>query len=114
MALLFDRGGLGIALSDDDPSQVAAVLAGNLLKHRLTFMLAKTDLALCFSRREEDSPAIIGHFDVVEVRPAARIDAHRRAQVDVEVMRAFRPHVLPPIEKFWLPLFERALQRLVG
>ncbi len=50
MALLLDRRGLGVALRDDDPAQVRAVLAGHLLPRGLALVLAEVDLAFAVGR----------------------------------------------------------------
>ena len=111
--LLLDRRGLGVALGDDQPAQRAAVLAGNLLPHRLAEIVAEADAPVLLRFREEDSPAVVGHAHVVVVRPALGVDGDRGAQVDVERVEIGRPHLLPPVQERGLPLLERALQRAV-
>src|SRR5207249_5658426 len=86
----------------------------DLLPHRLPEVVAEADPALGYALGEEDPPAILGHADVVEVRPAARIDRHGGAQVDRVLLEALRAHLAPPGEEVRLPLLERALQALVG
>ncbi len=113
VALLLDRGRLGVALGDDDPAKIGAVLARHFLPRRLALVAAEVDLPARLRVVEEDAPAVVGHLHVVEVRPAAGLDADRRAQVHVEVVRAVRPHLLPPRQVVGLPVLERALQRLV-
>ena len=64
---------------------------------------------------EEDAPAVFRQLHVLEVRPAFRVDADRRAHVDlVVVLEPLRPHVLPPLDVLRLPVLERALQPLVA
>src|SRR5262249_25599193 len=63
---------------------------------------------------EEDAPAILGHLDVVEVRPAFGLDGDGGAQVDVALLPADRAHLLPPVDEVGLPRLERALQPLVA
>lgn len=109
VTLLLDAGRLGVALGDDDAAQVGAVLAGHVLPGGLAQVVAEVDLAVGFSWVEEDAPAVLGHLDVVEVRPALRIDAGGGAQVDVEAVRAVGAHVLPPLQVVGLPALERAL-----
>ena len=46
VALLLDRGRLGVALRDDDPAQVGAVLAGHVLPGGLALVVAEVDLAV--------------------------------------------------------------------
>lgn|GEM_PF-6377675 len=96
VALLLDRGRLGIALRDDDAAQVSPVFARDILPCVLADMVAEMNLAAGFSGIQEDPPAVIRHLYVAELRPALRIDADRGAQVDVETLAAFRPHVVPP------------------
>ncbi|MNX39019.1 hypothetical protein D3C86_693660 [compost metagenome] len=114
MALLLDRSGFGVALRDDDAAQIGAVFAGHVLPHVPPHVFAEVDLALAVLRRQKDAPAVIGHFDVVEMRPAVRFHADRRAQVYVETVRAVRPHVLPPLQIVGLPMLQRALQGAVA
>ena len=114
VALLLDRGRLGVALGDDDPPEVGAVLARDFLPGRLALVLAKGDAPVGIGRIQEDAPAIVGHLHVVEMRPATGLHADRGAQVDVGGRRAVRPHVAPPIEKRRLPVLERALQRTIA
>ena len=110
MALLLHRRRLGIALGDDDAPQVGAVLARHFLPRVLALVLAKTDLALRLARVEENSPAIVGHFHVIEMRPAVAIDADRGAQIRLPILGAFRSHLAPPVEEARLPALQRALQ----
>src|SRR6185295_14295817 len=63
---------------------------------------------------EEDAPPIVRHPDVIEVRPAVGLDRHRGAQVDVALLPADRPLLLPPVDELRLPGLERALQPLVA
>src|SRR5436190_1325400 len=112
--LLLDRRGLGVALGDDQAAERVPVLARDLLPHRLPEVVAEADPALGYALGEEDPPAILGHADVVEVRPAARIDRHGGAQIDRVLLEALRAHLAPPGEEVRLPLLERALQALVG
>jgi hypothetical protein len=49
VALLLDRGRLGVALRDDDAAQVGAVLAGHVLPGVLAQVVAEVDLAVGFA-----------------------------------------------------------------
>src|ERR1700684_3239713 len=75
MSLLLDRGGVGVSLRDDEATQVCAVLAGHFLPCRLTLVVAEIHRALTVRGAQEDTPTIIGHLDVIKVRPAARMHA---------------------------------------
>ena len=83
VALLLHRGGLGIALDDDQPLQVGAVLAGQLLPGRFALVLAERDAPGGIALGEEDAPAVVVHGDVPEVRPPLAADVDRGAKVDV-------------------------------
>ena len=83
MTLLLDRGGFGVALGDDDAPQVGAVLTGNVLPDRLALVVAEIDFALAVGGREENPPAVVGHLHVVEMRPAARMNADGGAQIHI-------------------------------
>ena len=113
MTLLLDRRGLGVALRNDEPSQVSAVFAWHFNPCRLALVRAEIDLAVGVGGCEENPPPIIAHFHEVEVRPPLRFHADCRTQVDIRVRRSVRSHVAPPIEKLGLPLQKRALQSLV-
>ena len=74
MALLLDRGGLGVALDDDQPAQHGAVFAGYLLPGGLAEMLAKRNLAALFLRGKKNAPAVFRHLHIVEIGPAVGVD----------------------------------------
>src|SRR4029079_11329157 len=114
VALLLDARRLGVALGDDEPPQHVAELTGDLVPYRLAVVVAEPMGPAILLGLEEDAPAIVGHLDVVEVRPAVGRDRHCGAQVDVAVLPANRPHLLPPVAEVGLPGFERALQALVA
>src|SRR5690606_28631311 len=114
VSLLLYRSGFGIALGDDDAAQVGAMLARRFLPDVFTNMLAKVDLALTVLGRQENSPAVLGHLDIVEVSPAIRLHADCSTQIDIHVLGGFRAHVLPPLQIVGLPVFKRALKRTVA
>src|SRR5262245_8839926 len=114
MPLLFDRCRLGISLRNDDPPQVSSVLARHFLPRRLTFVRAETDAPIPFLRIEKNSPPQLRHLHMIEMRPAARIDAHRGSKINIVVARTIRSHVGPPLQKLGLPMLERSLQRFVA
>jgi hypothetical protein len=72
------------------------MLSRHVLPRRFALVFAEVDLAILIAGCEKNAPAVVGHLHVVEMRPAARIDAGRRAQINVEVMRAIGAHVAPP------------------
>ena len=84
MALLLDRGGLRIALGDDQAPEFRPILAGNILPGRLALVPTEIDVAFVIDRGEEDAPSVVGHADVVEMRPPFGIDADRGAQIDFQ------------------------------
>ena len=108
MALLLDRSRLGVALDDDQAAQHGAIFARHVRPYRLAVMAAERDLAVGLARRQENAPAVIGHFDVIELGPAFRIDRHRGAQIDQRLLESIRPHVLPPVDIAGMPAFQRA------
>src|SRR5882757_28401 len=114
MALLFDRRGLGVALSDDDAPEIRAMFARHVLPDVGAEMIAKVDLAILFLWIEKYSPPIVGHFHVPKLRPPLRIDADGRAQVDIEIERPLGAHVFPPVDELGLPVLECPLQGLVA
>ena len=108
MALLLDRGRLGVALDHDQAAQRGAVFARDFLPGRLAVILAEGNDAVLFLRRQQNAPAIFRHLHIVELGPAARIDRIGGAQIDQRLLKAFRPHVAPPVHVAGMP----ALQRL--
>ncbi len=108
MALLLDRGGLGVALDHDEPPQHGAVFARHVLPGRLAVMAAERDLAVLLRRRQQDAPAVFRHPHIVELRPALGIDRDRGAQIDHRLLEAFRSHVAPPVEVAGVPALQRA------
>jgi hypothetical protein len=108
VALLLDGGRLGVALDHDQAAQHGAILARDFLPRRLAEMLAERNDAIFLLRRKQDAPAIVGHADIVELGPAARIDGVGGAQIHQRLLKAFRPHVAPPVHIAGMP----ALQRL--
>src|SRR5438128_2944091 len=113
--LLLDACRLDIALRHDQPPQLIPELAGHFVPHRLAEEVAESDAPIGNRIGEEDAPTIFGQLDVLEVRPPARIDADRRANVDlVVILEPLRSHVAPPLDVLRLPMLERALQALVA
>ena len=108
MALLLDRGRLGVALDDDEAAQHGAIFARHVLPGRLAVMAAERDLAALFLRRQQDAPAVVGHLHVIEFGPALGIDRDGGAQIDQRILEAFRPHVLPPVDVARMPALQRA------
>src|SRR5271167_4146342 len=113
LALLLDRGRLGVALGHDQPAQGRAVLSRHLLPYRLAERVAETDPAIGHRVSEKDAPAIFRHLDHAITGPALLVDGGGGAQIDVRTGKCRRSHFLPPVEKMRLPMLERALQRAV-
>jgi len=89
------------------------VFAGHDRPHRLAHVVAEADAPVGRLVGQEDAPPVVGHADVVELRPALGVDAHGRAQPHVLLLEAGRTHVLPPVDVVGQPLLERAQQLLV-
>ena len=113
-ALLLDRGGLGVALHDDEPPQKRPVLAWHLLPRGLALVTAERNRPSFDLGRQQNAPAIGRHLHIAELRPTGGIDADGRAQIDLGLLVADRSHAGPPVEIFRPPAFERALKLLVG
>src|SRR6266511_2847927 len=98
LTLLLHAGGLGVALQDDEAAQLVAELAGHFLPDRLPLEIAKSNTTIGGGFGEKNAPPILRQPDVVEVRPACRVDAGRRAQIDLMViLKTLRPHLAPPV-----------------
>src|SRR5437763_7297764 len=100
MTLLLDRRGLRIALGDDESAEHAAILARDVLPCWRAHVVAEADRAAGLGLGEEQAPAVLGHLDVVELRPALRIDAHGGPEVDVLRLEAVRAHLHPQSRNF--------------
>ena len=98
MALLLDRSRLGVALDDDETAQHGAIFARHVLPGGLAIMVAERNLAVLLLRRQQDAPAVFGHFHVIELGPAFRIDRDGGAQINQRLLETFRPHVHPPVD----------------
>ena len=107
MALLLDRGRLGVALDHHQAAQHGAVFARHLLPRRLAEMLAERDRPVLFHGREQDAPAVFRHLHVVELGPALGIDRDRGAQIHHRLLEALGAHVLPPVEIAGVPALQR-------
>ena len=110
MTLLLDRCRLGIALGDNNATQIRAMLAGHILPGSFTFVLAKMHLALLILRRKENTPTIIRHLHMTELCPAFWCRVDSGTQIHVKTMRAIRAHVIPPLQIVRLPVLKRTLQ----
>src|SRR4029079_11120684 len=73
MALLLDRGRLGVALDDDEPAQHGAVLARDLLPGGLAEMPAEWNLAIRLLGSKQNAPTIFRHPYIIELGPALGI-----------------------------------------
>src|ERR1700687_1179584 len=96
--LLLDGGGFGVALRDDDAPENGTIFSGHVLPGGLAFVDAKIDLALFVTRLEKDAPAVFGHLDVIELRPAVGFDTGGGAEIDLEVVAFVGAHVVPTTE----------------
>ena len=111
--LLLDRRRLGVALRDDHPPESVAVLAGDLVPDGLPEVVAERDRPVRLLVGEEDAPAVLGHADVSELRPALAVHADRGAQVDVVGLEPLGAHLHPPVDELRLPALERAQELAV-
>ena len=112
--LLLDRGRLRIALRHDDAPQCRAIFSRHFLPRRLAFVRPKIYLPVFIARLQENSPAVLRHFHVIELRPTVRLHTDSRAQVNVVVAALGGSHVVPPAQKRGLPVLQRALQDAVA
>src|ERR1019366_1661632 len=113
-ALLLDRRRLRIPLGDDQTAQYSAEFTGNLLPDFLPIVVTKADLAVRVAVCEKDSPAVLRHVDESISGPTLRVHRGRGAKINVRHLKIARTKVLPPFQKFRLPVFQRALQGAVG
>src|SRR5262249_4614095 len=88
--------------------------ARHLLPHRLVTGVAEADPTVGHRIGEKDAPAIFRHPDHAIARPAPPlVDRGRGAEIDLRTGKSRRPHLLPPVRKVRLPMFEGPLQRPV-
>src|SRR2546430_10231703 len=69
---LFPYTTLFRSLRDNDAPQDGTVFAGDFLPRGLPFMSAEIYCALLVARLEKNTPAVVRHLDVAELRPADR------------------------------------------
>ena len=112
-ALLFDGGGLCVALRHDDAAQRGAIFARHFLPRGRALVRSEVHLALHVARLKEDTPAILGHAYVPELRPAIGLDADRRAQINLVRVALVRAHVVPPAQISGLPVLQGPLKDTV-
>src|SRR6266850_2505370 len=113
-SLLFDGSRLGVSLGDNDAAQRGAVFARDFLPRGLAFVGAEIHFTLFIAWLEKNSPAVVRHLDVAELRPAVRFHACGGPQIDFVVVALIRTHVVPPAHVSGLPMLERALQYAVA
>src|SRR5689334_11844541 len=102
--LLLDRCWFGVALGDDQPPQGRTMFAWNLLPHRLPVVVAESDAAIGLFLRQENSPTIIRHLNVIKSGPALGIDADRGAQIHARCVEIAGAESVPPVQKLRLPV----------
>ncbi len=107
MTLLLDRGRFGVALDHHEAAEHRAIFAGHFLPGGFAHVSSEVHLALGVLRRQQHAPAIFRHLHIVELGPAFGIDGYRGAQIDEGFLKAFRPHVVPPIEIAGMPSLQR-------
>src|SRR3546814_20998349 len=93
----------------DDAAQIGAVFARRVLPDVAANIFAEVHLAIAILRRQEDAPTVIGHFHVIEVRPAIGLHADSRTQINIEVLQGSGAPFAPPLQVVGLPVFPRAL-----
>src|SRR5262249_46328938 len=98
MALLLDRGGRTVTLNDNQTAEHGTIFARHVLPNLVSLVPSERDLTIALTRGEENAPSIFRHPHVVEPCPPFGIDTHGRAQVNVRLLEAFRPHGHPPVE----------------
>src|SRR5262249_28945860 len=109
-ALLFNGSRFGIALGYDDAAQGVAKFSRHFLIGGLAVVVAETDFGVRVRWYQKDAPTVIRHLDVIEMRPAVRLDADSRSEIHILLLKAVGSHLLPPVEIVRQPLFERPLQ----
>ena len=112
VALLLHRRRLRVTLDHDQPLEIRAVLPRHLLPRRLALVRPERDLPLPRPLGQEDSPPVVLHRDVSELRPAFPANVDGRTQVDVPRGQR-RTHLRPPGEELRLPRLQRPLQPAV-
>src|SRR5262245_38236009 len=106
-ALLLDTSWLGVALRHDETTQLIAEFARHFLPHWLTEEVAEPDTTIRNWIGEKDPPTVFRKFDVLEMRPALRVDADRGThEYPVIVLKPLWAHVAPPLQILRLPVLE--------
>src|SRR5262245_35295069 len=97
MPLLLDRCRFRIALRHNQTAQGAAVCPWPGLPDRLALMVSEGNRAVWYRLGQKDAPAILGHLNIVEMRPAVGLHTDGRTQVHVILRRALWTQRLPPL-----------------
>ena len=69
-------------------------------------MFTAGDFALLHFRSQQNTPAVFGHFDIVELGPAFRVHRHRRAQIHHGFLKIPRDEPVPPVNIAGMPFFQ--------
>src|SRR5215813_6918534 len=85
----------------------------HLLPHRLPEIIPKPDSPVRSRLRQENSPAVLRHLHVIERRPTLRVHRNCSAQINFRRVEVARSQPMPPVQEFWLPMFQCPLQRSV-
>src|SRR5882762_3055670 len=112
-SLLLHRRWLRISLRHDQPPERRTMLPRNLLPHRLAHMIAKSHPAFGFLLRQKNPPPVIRHLHVIKCGPAFSVHADRSPQIHTRSIKITRAQPMPPVQKFRLPMLQRALQAAI-
>ena len=113
-ALLFYRPRLGIALNHDQALEHVAVLARHVVPYVFARMFTAGDLALLNLWREEHTPAVFRHADIVELGPTLGVHGDGGAQIDHGILEILRDQVIPPVDVARMPPLQRLEHLLVA
>src|SRR5712692_9298757 len=113
MALLLDRGRLGVALCNDEPAEYSPMFARNLAPYPLALVLAERNPAIGLGLGQKNAPSIIRHLHISKCSPALLVCRSCGPQIDIAALKTLRPHLAPPLQEAGLPGFQSSLQPAV-
>src|SRR5258705_2994263 len=89
------------------------MFARHLLPYWLAESVTETNAAILFLLRQKNSPPVVRHLHIVKCRPALGVHTDCCAQINAVRVEVAGTEAMPPIQKFRLPVFQRALQRTI-
>src|SRR4029079_15286263 len=79
----------------------------------LAFVHAEIDFPAFHLGRQQHAPTVFWHANVIELGPALRVNADCSTEINQRLLKAFGPHIVPPVEIAGMPFFKSALDAYI-